>query len=206
VDVVIPVKSSRVKSRLSGVLSEEQRVEFTSVLLSDLLAVVRGAGLISRSHVVSSDRAILARARRLGAGGVLEDRDAGVNQAVRRALDQLGGYGRVLVLPSDLALLTRPELRGLITMGHGVDVVISPSMSFNGTNALLFSPASDFPLSYDDNSFWNHLGACARLSLSVAVCCEEGVMFDVDTPEDLSALSRSRLRRPSVEFAKRVAR
>jgi len=201
--VIIPVKSSRVKSRLSSVLSKEQRTEFSRSSLLDLLDVLRTTGLLRRSTVVSSDRRILKLASEKGTKVVEEEGDAGVNEAVRRGLAALEGDEDVLVLPSDLALLEPSELRRLLRLRSAeLDVVISPSAAFNGTNALLFSSASGFPLSYDDDSFWNHLASCGRLGLSVGVCCEKGLMFDIDTPDDLKTLARSRSKRRSVVFAR----
>jgi len=199
------MKSSRVKTRLSSVLSEEQRTEFSRSLLFDLIDVLRVTGLLRASRVVSSDTKILEFAAKKGTKVVTEDRDAGVNRAVQNGLATLEGDEDVLVLPSDLALLRPSELRRLLRLkSAGLDVVISPSTRFNGTNALLFSSTSGFPLSYDDDSFWNHLASCGRLGLSAGVCCEEGLMFDVDTPDDLRLLSRSRLKRRSAAFARAV--
>jgi 2-phospho-L-lactate/phosphoenolpyruvate guanylyltransferase len=201
--VIIPMKSARVKSRLSAVLSEERRAEFSRVLLSDLFGVLRGAGVLRFSQVVSSDRKTLDFAARSGANPVPEDKDAGVNSAVKRVLATIAGNESILVLPSDLALLRPSELLRLLQLkSAGLDIVLAPSRSFNGTNALLFSSGSDFPLSYDDDSFWNHLAACGRLGLSAGVCCERGLLFDVDTPDDLRLLAASRSKRRSVAFAR----
>jgi 2-phospho-L-lactate guanylyltransferase len=162
------------------------------------------AGLVRASHVISSDRATLHLAEQHGAEAVQESEDAGVNQAVAHGLAMLKGQSAVLVLPADLPTIRPTELEGLVAMhSAGLDVVICPSRGFNGTNALLFSPRSAFPLSYDDNSFWNHIAACGRLALSVGVSCEEGLMFDVDTPEDFRALASSRSDRLSALFARK---
>ena len=199
------MKSARVKSRLSAVLSEEQRIEFSRILLAELFGVLKEARVLHSSKVVSSDREILDYAVKQGANAFPEDEDAGVNEAVMSVISTFRRNEAALVLPSDLALLTPSELGRLLQLkSAGLDVVLAPSRSFNGTNALLFSSGSNFPLSYDHDSFWNHLGSCGRLELSVAVCCERGLMFDVDTPDDLRSLSASRAKRRSVAFARRA--
>jgi len=201
------MKSNRVKSRLSAFLSEEQRTEFSRLLLGDLMAVLKEAGILHSSLVVSSDRTILDYAVKQGATAVPEEEDAGVNAAVVRGLTAVGGGVTVLVLPSDLPLLRPSELRRLLRLKTaGLDVVLAPSLGFNGTNALLFVSGSDFPLSYDDDSFWNHLGSCGRLGLRAGVSCESGLMFDVDAPDDLRLLSKSRSMRKSAVFARRALR
>jgi 2-phospho-L-lactate/phosphoenolpyruvate guanylyltransferase len=204
--VIIPLKSRDKKSRLAGALSAGQRREFSKLMLADVLRVLRRAGLKS-ALAVSSDKEMLAEAARLGARVVREPKDSGVNSAVLLAARRSGTSGDLLVLPSDLALLRGPDLaRALSLRAAGVDIVIAPSRAFNGTNALLFSASLPIPLSYDSDSFWNHLRAASRLGLTVGVCTAGGLMFDVDTPADLLALSRSRLPRGSVRFARRALR
>ncbi len=203
--IIIPVKSMKVKSRLSAVLTEAQRREFEDLLLSDLLGVLKRAGLIAQVGVVSSDSGILRLAEYEGAHGVPEPGDRGVNAAVLRGIKAAVGATKVTVLPSDLPLLTASQFRDLLALSSaGLDVAIAPSQGFDGTNALTFSPGSGPALSYDDNSFWNHLYDSARKGLSVGVCCERGLMLDMDSPADLEALARSGSRRPSAEFARRV--
>jgi len=204
--VIIPLKSREMKSRLAGALSAGQRREFSKLMLADVLRVLRRAGLKS-ALAVSSDKEMLAEAARLGARVVMEPKDSGVNSAVLLAARRSGTSGDLLVLPSDLALLRGPDLaRALSLRAAGVDIVIAPSRAFNGTNALLFSASLPIPLSYDSDSFWNHLRAASRRELTVGVCTAGGLMFDVDTPADLLALSRSRLPRASVRFARRALR
>jgi 2-phospho-L-lactate guanylyltransferase len=201
--VIIPVKSSGMKSRLSGVLSQTQRLEFAELLLADVLSAIKKARLMDRCLVVSPDRGMLAIATQMGAGTVPEPKDSGVNSAVERGMREVGKEGDVLVVPSDLPLLRGSDVRGLLSMkSGGREVVITPSETFNGTNALLFSLSAPLPLSYDADSFWNHLRAAARLNLSVGVCTEKGVMFDVDSPRDLWKLARSRSGRASAAFAR----
>jgi 2-phospho-L-lactate guanylyltransferase len=203
--VLVPVKSSRVKSRLAGVLTEAQRREFANLLLSDVLGVLKEAALLGVTHIVSPDGEILGLAERMGARGIPELKDSGVNSAVARGIAAARNPGNVLVVPADLPLLRASEIKQIIALkSAGADVVMTPSFAFDGTNALLFSPRSRFPLSYDDNSFWNHLATSARKGLSTAVCCQRGLMFDVDSPDDFRALARSRSSRPSVSFARRA--
>jgi 2-phospho-L-lactate guanylyltransferase (CobY/MobA/RfbA family) len=111
------------------------------------------------------------------------------------------------VLPADLPLLQAAEVRHLVALkSAGLDVVIAPSLAFDGTNALLFSTVKGLPLSYDNNSFWNHMEAGARKGLSIGVSSAKGLMFDVDSPEDLKTLARSGANTPPATFARRKMR
>lgn len=198
------MKSTGAKSRLSPVLSRGERQELESLLLSGVLRALGGAGLLAATHVVSSDPEILRLATRTGAGAVREVRDEGVNAAVRAGVGALGRPQRVLVLPCDLPLLRAPQLRHILSLSEVLQVVIAPSVSFNGTNALVYSPGVGLPLSYDNDSFWNHLRASGRKGLSVGVVSKPGLTFDLDSPEDLRKLARARANTPAIAFARRA--
>ncbi len=202
--IIIPVKSFGAKSRLSGVLSAAQRRQFTRILLTDLLDALAGAGVLGSTHVVTSDGELARFASSLGAGEIRETRDQGVNSAVLRGVKEAGSPDTVVVIPSDLPLIRPTDVKRVLRLrSYGVDVVITPSLGFNGTNALAFPADSDFALSYDNDSFWNHLASAARNGLTTAVCCRPGIMFDVDSPEDFKALADTRVDRPSADFARR---
>ena len=202
--VLIPVKSSGAKSRLSPVLSRVEREELQSLLLSWELRVLREAGLLAVAHVVSSDPEILRLANRCGAGTIREASDEGVNAAVEAGVGALGRPRKVLVLPSDLPLLRASQLKHIVSLSELLQVVIAPSASFNGTNALVFPPGVGLPLSYDNDSFWNHVKASGREGLSVGVVSEPGLTFDLDTPEDLRSLACARANTLAVAFARRA--
>lgn len=205
--VVIPVKAAGKKSRLAGVLDGPSREEFARLLLMGVLGELNKAGLLRSSRVVSPDREILGMAERAGARTVPESHAAGFDAAVARGLRGVQGRPDVLIIPADLPLLRAPELKHLLgARSDGLDVAIAPSRAFDGTNAMLFSLAARVPLSYDDDSFRNHLSAAARRGLSVRVCTEPGLTFDVDSPSDLEDLARSGSKRPSAEFARRMTR
>ena len=165
---------------------------------------LRKAGLLAATHVVSSDPEILRLTTRLGAGIVTEARDEGVNAAVETGVSTLGRPSKVLVLPSDLPLLRATQLKHILSLSGLLDVVIAPSASFNGTNALLFPTRVGLRLSYDNNSFWNHVMACAQKDLSVGVVSKSGLTFDLDSPEDLRRLASARANIPAVGFARRA--
>ena len=199
------MKSSGSKSRLSPALSAEQRRAFAESLLRGVIQTVARAGLVGSCMVVSSDEDFLKTAGGLGARPVREGGDFGVNAAVQAGMDAARGAGEFLVLPSDLPLLGVADVRALLRLrGRGLNVVMSPSRSFDGTNALLFPRSPAFPLSFDADSFWNHLAGAARLRLPVGICARGGITFDVDSPADLRRLAASRARTESAAIARGV--
>ena len=205
--VIVPVKSAGRKSRLSAVLGRGEREEFTRILLSQVLHALRSSGLLRRCYVVSPDRDILEFAAKAGARPVREPSDAGVNAAVAAGLRAAGEGSDALVIPADLHLLLASELKRLLAARRsGSGVAIAPSVAFDGTNALLLPGGSRLRLSYDDDSFWNHLSGAARERLAVRVCTEPGLMFDVDSSGDLRKLAESGSTGPSATFARRALR
>ncbi|MFI5404296.1 MAG: 2-phospho-L-lactate guanylyltransferase [Candidatus Gagatemarchaeaceae archaeon] len=201
--VIVPFKAVDGKSRLSSDLSPADRRALSELMLLDVLRAVRGAGLVDRCVVVSSDRRALSLASRSGATPARETSDKGVDAAVERGMRFLKGWDRFLVLPSDLPLLTARELLSVANLGSRFDSVVSPSKSFDGTNLLIFSRSPRLELSYDSDSFWNHVRAVARNSSTLAVHCSRGVLFDVDSPGDLRELAGTRINTRSVEFARK---
>ena len=200
--VLIPFKAAEPKSRLSDVLKPSQRRKFAELMLEDLLSALQSAGLLTASFVVSSDRAALALATRSGAGTISEPSDLGFNSAVTRAMKKVRGADDFMVLPADLPALSPADLElALSFRAQGIDIVLSPSRRFDGTNLLIFSRGGRVALSYDRNSFWNHLASAARRGRSLAVCCAPGLTFDVDSPEDLRALASLRINSRSRAFA-----
>ncbi|MDG7010978.1 MAG: 2-phospho-L-lactate guanylyltransferase [Nitrososphaerota archaeon] len=204
--VLVPVKSSDAKSRLSPVLSDSQRKALAASLFRGLMATLTRAGLVASCRVVSSDRRVLDAARSFGATPVIEGSDSGVNAAVLAGVRDARGASEFLVLPSDLPLLRASDLAALLRLRRlGSTVVMAPSLTFDGTNALLFPRAPDFPLSFDSDSFWNHLAGASRLGLTVGVCARKGIMFDVDSPADLRTLAGSGARTESARLARAAA-
>src|SRR5664279_5220614 len=110
---IVPVKPLRLgKSRLSGVLSDDERATLNRVFLEQTLEILRNTPPISQTLVISRDPAALAIARELGARTVLEDGTPNMNNALTRATMLARNYATrgVLVLPADLPLLTRDDL------------------------------------------------------------------------------------------------
>jgi 2-phospho-L-lactate guanylyltransferase len=203
--VLIPFKAAGPKSRLSTLLSPKQRRKFAQLLLLDVLGACSGAGLLDKCSVISSDRRALSLAEKSGASGLAEPSDKGVNSAVEWGVKIEKEIDEFMVLPSDLPLLRPSELRhalGLRLSGFGL--VLSPSQSFDGTNLLIFSRRERIRLSYDSDSFWNHLKEAAKNAPRLAVFNGRGVLFDVDTPADFALLARQRTNSPSAAFARKA--
>src|SRR5512137_2373375 len=83
---IVPVKPLRLgKSRLSDVLSDDERARLNRMFLERTLGVLRSVPDIQQVLVVSRDPAALAIAREYGARTVLEDGSQELNLALKRA-------------------------------------------------------------------------------------------------------------------------
>jgi len=201
---LIPFKAKQRKSRLSKVLTSAERSKISELMLLDVIQALRGAALLPICYVVTSDRSALALSRKACARTIQEQGDSGVSRAVAVGMSALSAVEDFVVIPSDLPMLSSAEVRYAIGLKKSFECVLAPSRSFDGTNLLAFSRLKAPPLSYDSDSFWNHIRGIARKGMSLAVCCGEGIASDVDTPTDLMLLAGSGSKRASAEFAREV--
>jgi 2-phospho-L-lactate guanylyltransferase len=192
---IVPVKPLRLgKSRLSGVLSDDERALLNRTCLEQTLRTLQDTSEISQTLVVSRDPAALAIARQHGARTVLEDGTPDLNGALTRATLLARNYATrgVLVLPADLPLLTREDVLSLLeSVSQAPCVIISPDRHDNGTNALLVSPGGFIKYDFGPGSFERHCAQATTLGARLHVVRNAHVMLDLDTPEDLEAFRQA---------------
>lgn len=198
---IIPVKPLRdSKSRLSHILSPDDRAALTSRLLRNTLNVLRQVHDIHRTLVVSRDPAVLKLARQYEAVTFGESDKQDLNLALTRAthIAVAQRAESVLILPSDLPFLTPEDVEMMITgsdpnalngngNGHGFrsrHVAVCPDHNNEGTNALLVCPPTSFTFQYGPNSFELHLEEAARLGMDRRIIHTPGIKFDLDTEKD----------------------
>ena len=105
---IIPVKPlRRGKSRLSSVLTEDERAMLNYSMLSNVLLTLRSISQIDQILVVSRDTSALSLAREYGVRTVQEDGRPNLNTALKRAtaVAQIYSVDNILVLPADLSLI-----------------------------------------------------------------------------------------------------
>jgi 2-phospho-L-lactate guanylyltransferase len=189
---IVPVKPlRRGKTRLAGVLSEDEREMLNLSLLGHTMLVLRQVKEIQQILVVSSDTAVLALAREHGARTVLEDGNPGLNTALHRAtkVAQLYAAQGVLILPSDLPLLTKEDVEELIKQAEPSPVVvIAPDRRNEGTNALLVKPTGLIDYQFGDNSFFKHTTQARKFNINLKIINSPTLGLDLDFPEDLELL------------------
>ena len=187
---IVPVKPLRLgKSRLSGVLSDEERASLNRKLLEQTLETLRNTPEIGTTLVVSRDPAALSIARQHGARTVHEDGAPDMNSALARAtmLARIYASQGVLVLPADLPLMTKDDLHFFLqSVRQAPCVVISPDRHDNGTNAFLVAPGGLVACDFGPGSFKRHCAAALQAGAKLEVVRNERIMLDLDTPDDLA--------------------
>ncbi len=186
---LVPVKPfRRGKSRLSSVLSEDQRVVFNRGLLENTLDVLTTIAEIEHILVVSHDPYVLAISRNHGALTLQESGQMGLNLALEEGARVVRNNkaNDLLVLPADLPLLEPQDVRTLISHRRSSPfVAIAPDRRREGTNALLLSPLGCIPFAFGPGSFERHSELARQASIPLEVCELPSLSVDVDVPEDL---------------------
>jgi 2-phospho-L-lactate guanylyltransferase len=192
-NAIIPVKPlRRGKSRLAGILSEEERTLLNYTMLGNTLRTLTNVPEVSRILVISRDTSALALARDFGARTLQEDGTSDLNTALQRAtvVAQMRGALSLLILPADLPLLTPASLKPLIDSSARPPVLaIAPDRRREGTNALLVNPPGLIEYQFGPGSFQRHVEQAQRYpGVRVAICEQPELALDLDLPEDLELL------------------
>jgi 2-phospho-L-lactate guanylyltransferase len=158
-------------------------------MLEHTLEVLTMCEEIQGALVVSRDPAALAVAREFGVNTVQESGSPELNDALTRATRVVTAWGakRVLVLPSDLPLLTLEDIQGLLENGQYIrQVVVAPDRREEGTNALVMKPPGLMEVAFGSGSFAAHIARATEIGAHVREFRSPTLALDVDLPEDLA--------------------
>lgn len=191
---IVPVKPlRRGKSRLSGILSEDERTALNQTMLINTLKTLNQVKEIETILVVSRDPLALSIARDFSAKTVLEDGSPELNTALRRAASVARAYfaNKILVLPADLPLIKPNDIESLLKRaGKPPEIVISPDRRKDGTNALLINPADLIEFQYGPGSYKAHLKSAQEKNARIEIVESDVFGLDLDLPEDLELLNK----------------
>lgn len=190
---VIPMKNlDFVKSRLSTILTLQQRKNLALFLLNITIKTLKESRLITKIIVVSSDKTIeeFSFENRLK---FIKDSDNGVNNAVILA-DRYcinNDIDANIIIPHDLPFISAKEIDQICNISEKYPkcIIICPSKRFDGTNILFRKPPNVIKTFYDDNSYMNHLKEAQKLNIPIESLDLDNLKFDIDTKEDLIELS-----------------
>ena len=192
--VVVLVKGfGDAKQRLMPALSPAER---RALARRNAERAIRAAGAGANRLVVAGSDEVAAFARRLGAQVLVEPRQEGQNPAAQRGIQHALAHGAdaVLLMSSDLPLIDRAAVRGLLNAAantSGPLAIAAPAIGRGGTNALYLRPPGVIGLHFggDSLALFRHDAE----SRGVPFLIHESAAFalDLDEPMDLARLRRA---------------
>ncbi len=191
---ILPVKSPQnAKQRLKGFLAVEQREALARILYRQTLAALCQAEGIDQVVVATSDVEVAEYARCSGAI-VFEENEqvshsVSADAACLRAMEM--GASTVLLVPIDVPTVTPADFTQLAAAASRPGLIVVPSSDGTGTNALARTPPDCIQSRFGPGSFRAHLDQALSKGVPADVLRLPGLMFDIDTPEDVAELLAS---------------
>ncbi len=203
---IIPVKRfGQAKQRLLERLDRPQRADLVKAMLADVIAAVCEAESIERLIMVTgegrAERIALRQAQRSKLPiEVLQDPDdRGHSEAATLGIIRALAHGAdcSALLPGDCPLLEPTELDGALARMTPGTVAVIPDRHGTGTNGLLLAPADAIGLAFGPDSAERHRDRATRAGYEAVTEPLESLGLDLDTPDDLTALSAAVAERPA---------
>jgi len=192
--VVVLIKDfDSAKQRLRPALGTKSR---RALARRNARLAVRAAFAGDRVLVVAGSEEVAEIARSWGADVLLEPREEGQNTAADRGIKraQEAGAAAVLVLSSDLPLVTEHSVRELVDLAarHRAPVAVAvPAIARGGTNALYVRPPDAIGLHFGDDSLVKFQEDAESRGVEFIVHHSDAMALDLDEPSDLASLSRA---------------
>jgi 2-phospho-L-lactate guanylyltransferase len=157
---------------------------------------VRAAAAGDRVLVVAGSHEVAELAAAWGADVLLEPRQEGQNVAAGRgiALAVEGGADAVLLLSSDLPLVTIEAVREVIESATRLDAPVAMAVAATGrggTNALYLRPPGAITLQFGSDSLAKFRHEAESRGVNFVVHHSESLALDLDEPGDLVRLRRA---------------
>ena len=185
---ILPVKSPKnAKQRLKDYLSLEERETLARLLYRQTLARLLQARGIDRVIVVTSDPEVAAHARNSGVEVFDEteqvSHSVSADVACRRAMAM--GATTAMLVPIDVPTVTPADFTRLAASARP-GLILVPSSDGTGTNALVRTPPDVIQSRFGPGSCHAHLEQARAKGVFAEVFRLPGLMFDIDTPEDVA--------------------
>lgn len=171
---LIPYKPKNPKTRLSTLLSQEEREQFAEAMLEDVLEAVKDANcspVIISTELFDSDLVQITV------------QDADLNQTLNEVLPR--AENGVIIIMADMPLATGDSIRKVLATQK--DVAIVPGRG-GGTNVIYLKEPQKFHVDYYGGSFAKHVSIAEKAGLSVEVIDSFRLHTDIDEDDDLVEL------------------
>ena len=189
---LIPVKRFEAgKSRLREVFTMHELVLLNLSLFQNVFYRLKDSQQCERILVVSRESAALEWVKANGGEALLEDGEESLNAALRQGLAWIAAQdpGSVLILPTDLPLLTENDVVMLCAhLPKDPGMLIVPDRTQTGTNTLFLTEPNLLSPQFGPGSFQAHCLQAEQLHLHQTVYLNPHIQQDIDTPEDLALI------------------
>ncbi len=168
--------------------SEAELEELNRELFESTFTKLQETSEIDKILVVSREENALDWCTSHGGIALLEDNPSSLNSAIAKAQMYVGnaGGGRILILPSDLPLMTPKDLGKLISLSNAEKkLVVVPDHYQSGTNALLISEPELIQPCFGFGSFRKHTRQALEKNAELVVYLNENIQWDLDTSLEL---------------------
>jgi len=192
--VIVLIKDfGSAKQRLQPALGPQARRELAR---SNARLAVRAASAGDHVLVVAGSDEVAALAESWGANVLREPRQEGQNVAAARGIARAveGGADAVLLLSSDLPLVTRDAVREVLESASLRDAPVAvavPAVGRGGTNALYLRPPTAISLHFGSDSLAKFRQEAQSLGVDFVVHHSDAMALDLDEPCDLARLRRA---------------
>ncbi|MCQ2977413.1 MAG: 2-phospho-L-lactate guanylyltransferase [archaeon] len=194
---IIPVSQfTNAKTRLSPFLSPEERENLLKAMLKDIAIILKQ--FVDKIFIISKDKNVLAFAEELGLNTIIEkdhpktinlkaSDNSGLNIALNQAMESIKNKTKkVIILPSDIPLIGKTNIKLLIEKSEKNDFIIVPSKG-GGTNMLITKPLA-IDMKFGEFSFKRHIEEAKKNKLNYTIHDSFYLALDVNTTEDLGEI------------------
>jgi 2-phospho-L-lactate guanylyltransferase len=183
---IIPIsKFSNAKTRLSPFLKLEEREQLLKTMLKDITKKLKG--IVDEIVIISADKDVLEYANKLEVLTLVENEGLNLNTAIEQAMDWCRHKTKkVFILPSDIPLISKANIDGIIESGKISDFIIAPSKG-GGTNSIIIKPQS-IGMKFGDFSFKNHIKEANDNKFEPVIFDSFYMSLDVNTTEDIGEI------------------
>jgi 2-phospho-L-lactate/phosphoenolpyruvate guanylyltransferase len=192
--VIVLIKDlNSAKQRLQPALGPKARRKLAR---RNAQLAVRAAAAGDRVLVVAGSEEVAALAEGWGAEVLAEPRQEGQNVAAARGIAKAveGGAGAVLLLSSDLPLVTVDAVRDVLETAARLEAPVAvavPAVGRGGTNALYLRPPHAITLHFGSDSLAKFRQEAQSRGVEFVIHHSDAMALDLDEPGDLARLRRA---------------
>jgi 2-phospho-L-lactate guanylyltransferase len=192
--ILVPVKTLADAKRRLEVTLGQLRAGLALAMLNDVLGAIGDSSRVAGILVVTADTEVTGLAIEHGARVLREADSQGINRAVAAGFAALRqcGAGRIAIVPSDVPLLTGPDLDrvlGLMDTQQAAAprgmIGLCASRDGRGTNLMCLDRVSAFDFRYGTNSFHLHRKTALAAGYRPVTLTSPLISLDIDTAGDI---------------------